>query len=628
MRIALAGNANVGKSALFNQLTGLHQHMGNWPGKTIAKAEGKLNFKGTEISVIDLPGIYSLRTFSIEEMVSREYIAKEKPDVVINVVDASVLERNLFFTLQLLELERPMVVALNMIDVAEKKGIDVDIKKLSKELGVPVVPMIAIRGIGVQEIIEEAIKVSKKKTNGKLPKYRKNIEKAIDELRKRKINVPYPARWTAIKLLEGDEKIIKLVDKKTVEIARKKSKEIQKKEKERSTTVITADKYVTAERISRKCLSLVKPEKIPLGDRLDGILLHRVWGYFSLVIMALGIFYFIFSFGDFVSGYFDILYSLIPEYSGFAGVLVGGIAEGIIAGLTVALPYLIPFFILLAILEDSGYLARMAFLMDGVMHKIGLHGKAFIPLMLGYGCSVPGCLACRIMETDRERLIAGFVVTLIPCAARTVVILGLVGVFLGIEWALAIYIFNLIVVFILGRIAFKALPGEPMGLIMEMPSYKTPILKNVAKETWVRLKDFIVIAFPIIIISTVLIKGMEIAGLLEPISNLLSPITVGWLGLPAIVGITLIFGILRKELTLIMLAALLGTSNFAEVMTPIQMITFTILVLFYIPCAATIATLYKEYGLKKAVGITVFEIVFAVILSGLVFRGLDYFGIF
>jgi len=628
MRIALAGNANVGKSALFNQLTGLHQHMGNWPGKTIAKAEGKLNYKGTEIEVIDLPGIYSLTTFSMEELISREYIAKEKPDVVVNVVDASVLERNLFFTLQLIELERPMVIALNMIDIAEKKGIKVNAKKLSKELGVPVVPMIAIRGIGVKEVVEEAIKTSDKKTKGKKPKYRKNIEKAIGELSGIKIK-HYPARWTALKLIEGDQKITKLADKKTVEIARKKSKGIKKKCGVDSSTAVTSDKYAVAEKIARECTAISKKERVPLGEKLDGILLHRIFGYFIMGLIALGVFYFIFSFGDFTSGHLDeFLYSLMPEYKGLLGVVASSVFEGIIAGLTVALPYLIPFFILLAVLEDSGYLARMAFLMDGVMHKIGLHGKAFIPLMLGYGCSVPGCLACRIMETDRERLIAGFVVTLVPCAARTVVILGLVGAFIGVEWAFLIYVFNLIVVFILGRIAFKALPGEPMGLIMEMPSYKMPTIKNVAKETWIRLQDFIVVAFPIIIVSTVLIKGIEIAGWMEQISGLLSPITVGWLGLPAIIGITLIFGILRKELTLIMLAALLGTSNFAEAMTPVQMITFTILVLFYIPCAATIATLYKEYGLKKAVGMTVFEIVFAVVLAGLVFRGLEYFGIF
>lgn len=258
--------------------------------------------------------------------------------------------------------------------------------------------------------------------------------------------------------------------------------------------------------------------------------------------------------------------------------------------------------------------------MDNVMHRIGLHGKAFIPLILGYGCSVPACLSCRVMEDERERLTAGFVVTMIPCSARTVVILGLVGAFLGLKWALAIYIFDLIVVFLLGRLAFKVLPGEPMGLIMEMPPYRVPQIGSIAMESWGRISDFVIMAFPIIIVSTFIIELFYLAGVVQGISNLLSPITVGWLGLPSIVGIVLIFGILRKELTLIILAALVGTQNFATALTPIQMVVLTLVTVFYIPCAATMAALAKEFGWKKALYITIFEIVFAVLLGGVALR--------
>jgi ferrous iron transport protein B len=254
------------------------------------------------------------------------------------------------------------------------------------------------------------------------------------------------------------------------------------------------------------------------------------------------------------------------------------------------------------------------------MHKMGLHGKAFIPMMLGYGCNVPACLGCRIMETDRERLLAAFVTTLVPCAARTVVILGVVGAFLGFQWALALYAFDLVLIFLLGRLAFKALPGEPTALIMEMPDYKMPHMKTVLKQTWLRSKDFVTMAFPIIIVGSFVLKLIDVIGLTGPLSVILSPVIVGWLGLPAITGIVLVFGVLRKELTLIMLVALLGTTNLALVLTPLQMIVFTIVVMLYIPCIATITALAKEFGWKKASLISVFEVAFAIVIGGIALR--------
>jgi ferrous iron transport protein B len=265
----------------------------------------------------------------------------------------------------------------------------------------------------------------------------------------------------------------------------------------------------------------------------------------------------------------------------------------------------------------------MAFLMDAAMHKIGLHGKAFIPMLLAYGCNVPACLSCRILETKRDRLLAAFVVTLVPCAAVTVVIMGLVATFVGLEWALGLYLLNLVIILVLGRIAFKLIPGEPVGLIMEMPSYKAPSAKNIAMEAWRELSSFVFMAFPIIVVTTFVIKLIEVAGLLGPLSAMLDPVTVGWLGLPSVVGITLIFGILRKELTIIMLAALLGTSAFDTVLTPVQMITFAVVTMFYVPCAATVAALKKEHGWGKALAISAFEVLFAILLAGLVSRALQ-----
>ena len=639
--IALAGNANVGKSVIFNHLTGLHQHIGNWPGKTVERAEGTLQFKGYTIDVIDLPGIYSLSTFSIEELVSREYIALERPDLVINVVDASILERNLYFTLQLMELETPMVMALNQIDMAKKSGIEINVEKLEQLLGIPVIPTIAIKGVGIHDLLEKAVEMAVR--DGDVHptgvRYGDEVETQIIKIMNSMSggSFKYPTRYTAIQLLQGDEEIQKEAKEITPEIvstAEKLAAELEKIHGHSCSTVITSERYDVAGRIARDVQKITAPSKPPLRESLHTITTHRVLGYPIMLGIVLAIFFTVFTFGDFLSGLLgDFFAGWQPVFeslfgTGIIGTLVwGGIMEGIIAGVTVAIPYIAPFYLILYVLEDSGYLSRIAFLMDSLMHKIGLHGKAFIPAMLGYGCSVPACLGCRIMETERERLIAGFVTTLVPCAARTVIILGLVGEFIGIQWALSLYIFDLFVIFALGRVAFKALPGEPTALIMEMHEYRVPHVTTVAKQAWFRLEEFIKIAFPLIIVGSVTIKGLEVLNFLDPIGSLLSPVTVAWLGLPAITGITLIFGVLRKELTLIMLATLLGTTNFATVLTPLQMIVFTLVAMFYIPCIATIAALVKEFGWRKALFITIFEIAFAIILGGIAVRLLPALGV-
>jgi ferrous iron transport protein B len=255
------------------------------------------------------------------------------------------------------------------------------------------------------------------------------------------------------------------------------------------------------------------------------------------------------------------------------------------------------------------------------MHKIGLHGKAFIPLILGYGCSVPACIGCRIMETERERFLSAFVVVLIPCAARTVVILGLVGRFLGLHAALALYAFDLILVFILGRVAFKVLPGEPVGLIMEMPQYKKPSAKSVLVKTWSRTKDFVYIAFPIIIVGSLTIVALDILGIMNYIVGGTAPLINGWLGLPAVASIPLIFGVLRKELALILLEnVLLQQGMMLQDLTAVQMIVFSLVIMIYIPCLATIAACKREFGWRKALAITVIDIALAFFLGGIAYR--------
>ncbi|MEW6070799.1 MAG: ferrous iron transporter B, partial [Candidatus Thermoplasmatota archaeon] len=443
-----------------------------------------------------------------------------------------------------------------------------------------------------------------------------------------------PLRWLAIKLLENDKETkgtVARINSEIVFVAERLAKEIETLHKEPCSIVIAAERYSVANRIVNEAQKIVTPKKVFLSEKFDALTTHKYLGYPLLAVVVFFILAIVFLTGNIVSN------SLIDFFESFklafeniatqaaAELVWNGIIEGLIAGITIVLPYIIPFYIILGLLEDSGYLPRVAFLVDSAMHKIGLHGKAFIPFILGYGCNVPACLGCRVMETERERTIAVFATTMVPCAARTLIILGLVGTYLGFRYALALYAFNLIVIFLLGRIAFKVLPGEPMGLIMEMPPYRKPILKIVLRQTWHRTKDFIIIAFPLIIAGSFILTILKMLGLLTQLNNVLSPITVHWLGLPAVVGSLLIFGILRKELALTMLAAFIGTENFALVLTPVQMLTFTIVTMFYIPCVATIAALVKELRWKKALIITIFEIGLAMLLGGLIYRILSLF---
>jgi ferrous iron transport protein B len=634
LRLALAGNANVGKSVIFNQLTGLSQVIGNWPGKTVERAMGTLYFQGRKLEIIDLPGIYSLSTYSEEELVSRQYIAEEKPDAVINVLDATVLERNLFFTTQLMELQAPLVVALNMHDLAASRGIKIDIGRLSSELGAPVVPTVAVKRSGLTELLKSAIDTAESPGGGK-PKqleYGPEVEGRIRELTEF-LESPgrewaYPTRWLAIKLLEGDEEIRTMVGEPgALSEASRLAGELEAIHGEPATTVLSSERYALAQRIAAACQRFDKPTKRSFATRFDSLTTHGFWGYAFMFLITMAVFFTIFTLGDRFSGLIesglDLIRPILEDVFGtgpLGSIINEGLIEGFFAGVAIALPYIMPFYLILSILEDSGYLARIAFLMDSLMHRMGLHGKAFIPMLLGYGCSVPAVLGCRIMETHRERLIAAFVSTMIPCTARTIVILALVGSFLGPLYALSLYVVNLVIIFILGRVAYRTIPGEAIGLIMEMPSYKKPSWNVVLKQTWFRLSGFIKMALPIIAAAGVLIKILELLGALDVISDLMSPVTVGLLGLPAAVGVLFIVGILRKELTVLMLAALLGTTKFDLVLTPVQMYVFAFVVMFYIPCVATIAALVQEFGWKRATYVTIFEILFATLAGGLLYR--------
>jgi len=639
LTLALAGNSNVGKSALFNQLTGLRQNVGNWPGTTVEKVEGTLYFEGLKIKVIDLPGVYSLSAFSADEKVAREYIASGEADVVINVVDATALERNLYLTLQLMELEAPMVMALNQVDAATRKGIEINVEMLSKELGFPIVATVAITGMGVKDLLSTALRIAKQGVRPPQPRYGKEVEERIVRLievleaKADKLKLNYPKTWVALKLLERDEEIVARLSstaegKEIVALAERLAEELELIHGEPSPVVIASERYSIAARIAKACVQLKPRPEIPWSDKLDAVLVHRVLGYPIMIGVLVATFALIFTVGDLLvevlEGFFEnyavpeassFLLSLLPAEA--VDLVVNGVIMGIAAGTTIILPYIIPFYLVLSILEDSGYLPRAAFLTDALMHKVGLHGRAIVPMVLGFGCNVPAVMASRVLETDRERLIAGLLIVLVPCAARTVVILGLVGRFIGIHVALAIYLLDLAVIVLLGRLAFKVLPGEAVGLIMEMPPYRLPSIKSVVNKTLVRTWSFMFIAFPLIVGGSVAIEAFKLMGLLDAFVAASKPFMEGFLGLPAICAVPIVFGILRKELTLIMLTEVAGTTNLSTVLTPQQMIVFTVIVMLYIPCIATIAALIHEYGVKKAILMTALYIVLALTMGAL-----------
>jgi ferrous iron transport protein B len=636
LTIALAGNSNVGKSVVFNHLTGSSQIIGNWPGKTVERAQGVLNFEGRKVVVVDLPGIYSFSTFSMEEIVSREYIAFEHPDVVINVVDASVLERNLFFTIQLLEMEAPLVICLNQVDVAKRKGISIDRKKLEQTLGVPVVSTVAIRGEGIYELAKTAVRVAENKSQKGKPclKYGVEIEERIDKLaeaiKSENLALGYPPRWVAIKLLENDPEIKKSISSKSEKIARKSevlAEEISQIHKEQCFAVIASERYSVANRIAAD-VQKQSAIKTTLSERLDWVTTHRVFGYVTSVGVMAGLLLWTFTVGGLLSTLLsNALGFLAPVNPTFNGSLIGifwnGVFGGLVAGITLVVPYVIPFYVMLAMIEDSGILTRVAFMMDSAMHKIGLHGKALIPLILGYGCNVPAIRGCRIMETKRERLLAAFAVTFAPCAARTILILGLVAAFVGAGWALALYAIDIVIIFALGRIALKVIPGQSTGLIMEMHSFKTPSFSVISKQTWTRTKSLIYIVFPTYIAGSALVQVLYAVGVLKPMSDALSPLTVAWLGLPVSTGILLILGVVRKEFILLGSVAVFGSTNLTLFLTPVHMITLALVGMLYIPCLSTIVVLAKEFGWKVAAAISMANFATALIAGGVISRVLS-----
>ena len=630
--LALVGQPNCGKSTLFNALAGFRAITGNFPGTTVSYTRSEAVIAGRRVEVYDLPGTYSISPTDSAERVTRDFLLTGQADVIVAVVDASVLSRSIELTLQLLEMGRPMVVALNMMDEAARKGTQIDVPALSARLGVPVVPTLATRGVGVVELAVQALRAARTRPSGIPPTYDRDVEEALAAVVQRlpdglAQSIGAPPRFLAVRLLEADTVIEAAAEAASpgfsgfVASIRRRLAVLHNGPEE---SVFRSPRHAVAMDLFEAVARVTARRRRPLGDRIDAIVMHPFWG----LLVALAAFASLFgvsflgggAIGHLIDGPLQALSdALAPRAAAsLPWALVKGLADGVAGGAGVVLPYLLPLLLVMSFYEDVGYLPRAAYLVDGLLHRIGLHGKSIVPLILGYGCSVPALMGTRILETPRDRIITAMMVPLVTCSARTVVILALVGAFLGPWWALAVFVANALVTALVGRLLSSLVPGPGAGLLMDVPPYRVPPIGNVLKKVWFRAYEFLVAAWPVLIAASIVMAALEYAGVGTWLNGLLRPLTVDLLGLPQAVGVTLVFGVLRKELALVLLFQALGTSDVASVMTTTQILTFTVFVAFYIPCVATLTTLVREIGWRWAAASAALNTAVAVIAAAVV----------
>ena len=532
IKIALAGNPNCGKTTMFNALTGANQYVGNWPGVTVEKKEGKLKGKrgkGEEIIVTDLPGIYSLSPYTLEEVVSRDYVLKENPDVIIDLVDATNIERNLYLTTQLIETGVPVVIALNMADLLEKRGIKIDTKRLSMLLDCPIIETSALKGEGLDKLIDEAVTVAKK-SSVDLPKdiFSKEMEEAVAEV---KTVLPDSItddkkRWYAVKFLENDEKVKEAMklSASAQAVVDKNRQNLEKKHDDDMESIVTDERYKFIQKIVNTTVKKAK-DKLTVSDKIDRIVTNRILGIpIFIAIMWLVYYVSVTTVGTFVTDWTnDVFVVAIQDFAtkilsgiGAGDVVMGLVVDGIIGGLGAVLgfvPQMAILFLFLSILEDCGYMVRIAFVMDRVFRHFGLSGKSFIPLLISSGCGIPGIMASKTIEQDNDRRLTIMTATFIPCGAKLPVIALMGGVIAGETAGYAessfiaplMYFIGIVAVLVAAIILKKTKPfsGKPAPFVMELPQYHIPQVKTVLLHVWERLKGFIIKAGTILFLACV-----------------------------------------------------------------------------------------------------------------------------
>jgi len=645
VKIALAGNPNCGKTTLFNALTGSNQFVGNWPGVTVEKKEGKL--KGhKDVVIMDLPGIYSLSPYTLEEVVARNYLIAERPDAILNIVDGTNIERNLYLSTQLMELGIPVIMAVNMMDVVEKSGEKIHTDKLSQKLGCEVVEISALKGTGIKEAAEKAVKLAESRKSAVVAhEFSKDAEDIISEVEAKIIGMPEEQkRFFAIKLLEKDDKINEMMT--NVPDVSAEIKEMEDKFDDDTESVITNERYVYISSIIGECVTKNTKEKLTTSDKIDRIVTNR-WAALPIFAVVMTIVYLVSvtTVGAFVTDWTnDVLFGeIIPpaiesglNAIGCADWLQGLILDGIVAGVGAVLgfvPQMLVLFIFLAFLESCGYMARVAFIMDRIFRKFGLSGKSFIPMLIGSGCGVPGVMASRTIENDRDRKMTIMTTTFVPCGAKLPIIAMIAGAFFGNSgWvATSAYFVGIAAIICSGIILKKTkmFAGDPAPFVMELPAYHWPTVSNVLRSMWERGWSFIKKAGTIILLSTIVLWflmsfGWEGGsfGMVEELNNsILASIgsTIAWIFAPlgwtqagegwkmAVAAVT---GLIAKENVVATFGMLYGFAevaedgaeiwgNLAAAMTPIAAYGFLVFNLLCAPCFAAMGAIKREMNNAK-----------------------------
>ncbi len=636
--IALGGNPNAGKSTIFNALTGGHQHVGNWPGVTVEKREGRFRYKDYEVKVVDLPGTYSLTAYSLDEKVARDFLVKGKPDVTVAVTDSTNLERNLYLTVVLLELGANVILDLNMTDILENKKIAVDIEKMSKILKSPVVRTSANKKIGIEQLKEAIIQNSKRKVEPYRIDYGEDIEREIEKIERELENVEtdYPKRFVATRLLEGDTEIMDIVKKlggeSAIEISKEAHLKLEKKFGYDTETMMIERRYAFIEGIVKECVHRqhiphTLRERFSTSDKIDRIVTNKFLGIpIFLVIMWLT-FQLTFTIGGWLADYIDMFFGWLAEVSTIWLASIGApqwldslIGNGIISGVgtvLVFLPNIMLLFFAIAILEDSGYMARAAFVMDRLMHAMGLHGKSFIPMLIGFGCNVPAIMATRTLSSRKDRLLTILVNPFMSCSARLPIYILFTSIFFTRHQGsivFSLYLLGIIVAVVSARV-FKSLffKHEVAPLVMELPPYRMPTIKGILIHMWERSSAFLKKAGTIIVAGVIVIwflasfpTSAEYASqqtLIGHLGQFLAPLfkPAGFGFWQA--GVALFFGIIAKETVVGTMGALFGGEEKLAVVlphffTPLSAYAFMVMSLLYIPCIASIGAIYRETNWK------------------------------
>jgi ferrous iron transport protein B len=639
------GNPNTGKSCIFNRLTGLRAATANYPGTTVELHLGLASYEGAKLGLIDLPGIYGLTALQEDQQAARRVLLEVGFDVVVVVVDATNLRRNLYLALQLAAAGLPVVLCLNKVDQAQHLGLHIDHRRLAQLLGLPVVPTVAVRGEGLEELLQTVQQTARSPRKAAFKAgYTRPVRRALERLTALLeevlpcLRLRAPAKAAAYLLLYLDPEYTALLEglggrgKRLLTDIRGVVAQASRELGRPVGLQLSLDLHRAAGRISSLVVSR-EETSAGLGGRLDRLTLHPAYGLPLMLAVFAALFAFIFYvggllealllglWGGYVSPAFRGLLGLLALPQGVAALLDLGLNLGSEAIVGVMVPYLATFFLALSLIEDSGLLGRMAYLADTFSQRIGLSGRAIIPMLGGFGCNVPALMATRGLAR-RERHLLALLITMIPCSARTAVILGTVYYFIGGLHTLALYSLILALILLVGWLLHRLTPrrGLEGGLILEITRLQRPMLRPTLQKVWFRLWAFLRHAVPLLLVGSLIIAGLEVSGVLKWVVGPLTPLTTTLLGLPAVVIIPLLYGFIRKEGALVILVLVLGTSNLIRVLTPLQLFTFALVVSLYIPCLATVAILAREFGWRQAITITLGTFLIALAVGALFYH--------